>query len=448
MYNLAYFSPLNPIKSGISDYSEDLLPHLRKYFNIDLFIPDNLEISNQTIENQFNVKKYTNFPREGTYQSYDGIIYHMGNNYQAHKEMYEFLIRYPGVVVLHDYSIHHFFAEKTLEQGNVEGYKEEMFYCHGAEGVSKAEDFLNGKIPALWDHDSLNYPMNLRILDHSAGIIVHSEFSKSLIKKQATYVPVTTIPMPCPRIVDISQVESLRLKKRDELGMPQNKLVICSLGFASFTKRIDKILIALSELKKEQALVDFKYYIVGEVAKDYPLEKLVYKLDLIDEVVFTGFVTISEFDSYIAASDLCLNLRYPTHGENSGSLAKIIGFGKPVITTDIGSFGEYPSDIVYKIGYGDNEITELMQKIKYFLEHDNNLETSKKILEYARKKHDMGICAKLYANYIINIIEGRENNLYLGISRNLDWFTKECNKIGLNTLTRQYVSEIITIFNR
>jgi hypothetical protein len=36
---LAYFSPINPVQSGISDYSEELLPYLADAgADLDLFI--------------------------------------------------------------------------------------------------------------------------------------------------------------------------------------------------------------------------------------------------------------------------------------------------------------------------------------------------------------------------------------------------------------------------
>ena len=37
---LNYFSPLPPLKSGISDYSEELLKELKKHFEITSFIDD------------------------------------------------------------------------------------------------------------------------------------------------------------------------------------------------------------------------------------------------------------------------------------------------------------------------------------------------------------------------------------------------------------------------
>ena len=37
MKRIAYCSPVNPVPSGISDYSEELLPYLAQYADITLF---------------------------------------------------------------------------------------------------------------------------------------------------------------------------------------------------------------------------------------------------------------------------------------------------------------------------------------------------------------------------------------------------------------------------
>ena len=62
-----------------------------------------------------------------------------------------------------------------------------------------------------------------------------------------------------------------------------------------------------------------------------------------------GFTPIEEFVGYIAACDIVLNLRYPTVGENSGTLMRALGLGKAVLVSDVGSFCEYPDDICLKV---------------------------------------------------------------------------------------------------
>ena len=79
---LAYFSPLNPQASGISDYSEDLLPYLAAHAEIDLFV-DGFRPSNPNIATQFRCFDYHREPsaldhfarrRRGRY--------HMGNDHR------------------------------------------------------------------------------------------------------------------------------------------------------------------------------------------------------------------------------------------------------------------------------------------------------------------------------------------------------------------------------
>ncbi len=59
----------------------------------------------------------------------------------------------------------------------------------------------------------------------------------------------------------------------------------------------------------------------------------------------TSTSPIEDFNGYIAACDIVLNLRYPTVGESSGTLQRALGMGKAVVVSDVGSFSEYPSEI-------------------------------------------------------------------------------------------------------
>ena len=48
-------------------------------------------------------------------------------------------------------------------------------------------------------------------------------------------------------------------------------------------------------------------------------------------------------------TDICLNLRYPSNGETSGSLMRILAKGRCVVINDIGSFSEFPDEICCKL---------------------------------------------------------------------------------------------------
>ena len=78
--------------------------------------------------------------------------------------------------------------------------------------------------------------------------------------------------------------------------------------------------------------------LVGEKHPDFPLDSLIRTLDLSAHVRVLGFTPIEDFAGYIAASDIVLNLRYPTVGETSGSLLRALGLGRAVIVSDVGAF--------------------------------------------------------------------------------------------------------------
>ena len=74
---LAYFSPLGPQRSGISDYSEELLPYLARGAEITLFV-DGFQPSNKGLTSQFEVYDYRrkrSLLRE--LDRFDAVVYHM-----------------------------------------------------------------------------------------------------------------------------------------------------------------------------------------------------------------------------------------------------------------------------------------------------------------------------------------------------------------------------------
>ncbi|MDD4311039.1 MAG: hypothetical protein PHW41_00995, partial [Eubacteriales bacterium] len=73
------------------------------------------------------------------------------------------------------------------------------------------------------------------------------------------------------------------------------------------------------------------------------------KNQLEDYVTITGYVGLDEFTRYIDATDICVNLRYPSNGETSGSLMRTLAKGKCVMVNDVGSFCEIPDQCCVKL---------------------------------------------------------------------------------------------------
>src|SRR5882724_12551074 len=134
---LAYFSPLNPQRSGISDYSEELLPALAHEAEIDLFV-DGFTPSNAEILARFRVFDYRREPASlQRLKTYDALLCHMGNSHRCHSGIYEIAWQNPAVIVFHDFALQHFFLERASELTSPQIYLDEI---EASVGIEARED--------------------------------------------------------------------------------------------------------------------------------------------------------------------------------------------------------------------------------------------------------------------------------------------------------------------
>ena len=129
---IAYFSPFSPDRSGISDFSEELVMELSKYCQMDLYAAK--PIANEEICSKFPVFQITEINDSNKRKQYDHLIYQAGNNRNYHKAVIDTFLKYPGILELHDLSLHYYLAEDTYVQKDFDKYIEIMKYCHGKKG--------------------------------------------------------------------------------------------------------------------------------------------------------------------------------------------------------------------------------------------------------------------------------------------------------------------------
>lgn len=433
---IAYLSPLNPDRSGISDYSEELLPYLSKYLDIDVFTKDK-NISNLEIKENFSIFGYHEFKKQFRENKYDLLVYHMGNNYKLHIEIYELLLEYPGIVVLHDYAIHHFMAGYTLESGDTKKYVEEMIYNYGLKGFELANKFLGQKLPPIWETDSMEYPLNKRIIDRSHAIITTSKYIENKIKLISPVLPITFIPLHAPKIYSSKEIDILNSKYRKKYKLRDGQLLLGAFGFATPNKRIECILEVLSEIKKIHS--DFTFIIAGEVAPNFNINFLISKYNLKENVKITGYLNLDEFKEYMIMCDVCFNLRYPIQGESSASLIRMMGFGKPVFVTDIGPFSEIPDETVLKIPYEEeNKILEQKLK-KLMLDVPLRLSIGNKAREYIEQNSTLELVTRMYVDTINDIYKGNISNINLALNKLNEQLAENLISINWDTHEKSFV---------
>lgn len=394
---LAYFSPFNPIRTGISDFSEELIWYLKKYIQIDLFI-DEYIIENTKIRNEFNIININEYHKENVRKQYDVALFQLGNNAQAHETIINMFLKYGGIIEIHDIAMHHYLAETTLLKGNSEDYIRTMQYCHGTKGLELAKLFLEGNIAPPWETNSLKYSVCKHYIDKADAIIVHSDMAKQTVKAMNINKPVTCIPLHTPEIIE--NYSEIKKKNKELLKIEKDIVMIGSFGYMDHNKRISSILKAISKLKKYMKI---KYFIVGKM-QDNTVLSMINDLNIKNEVTITGFVTSELMYQYMKACDICINLRYPTQGESSSILHRMIGFGKPIVLTKIGTYEEYPDSFTFKIQYNHLEIEELINTIMKIIKLDLQF-IGQSAIEYAKANCTLDKNAKKYFDFMKNVYE-------------------------------------------
>ncbi len=152
LVKVAYYSPLPPSRSGIADYSTLLLPALRE--RVEIVVAEQGKRA----------------------PSADVALYHVGNDPDAHGWIVDALCKRPGVVVLHEYVLHHLVAGITIGRRDGRGYLDAMERELGVAGRLLGLGVLDNLLPLLWETQPERFPLAGTILEHAQALIVHSSF--------------------------------------------------------------------------------------------------------------------------------------------------------------------------------------------------------------------------------------------------------------------------------
>lgn len=371
----AFFSPLPPSRSGIADYSQALLKPLKQLVEIEVF---------------------SGAAREFRPEDFDLALYQIGNN-PYHDFVYEAALRHPGVAVMHESNVHHLIADITIKRGDWDGYLKEAAY----NGGSAALEFAR-KVKALEtapDYEGI--PMTRRLLESARALIVHSQFMRCEMRKQGFAGPIARIPHGAW----IPEVD--RLDYRHRLGLDERTPLIGIFGHLKPYKRIAESLRAFRRLLRTEPRA--KMILVGEKHPDLPLDSLIRTLDLSAQVRVVGFTPIEDFAGYIAATDVVLNLRYPTVGETSGSLLRAMGLGRAVIVSDIGAFAELPDDLCLKAPVGPGEEDLIFEYLNLLVSRPEAARAlGMRAKAYVERECNWEAVAERYASFLCAVKEGRE----------------------------------------
>lgn len=320
---VGFHSPLPPARTGVADYAAALIGALRRRGTVEVA------------------------PRRA-----DIRLYHLGNN-PLHGKIYQRALEEPGVVVLHDAVLHHFFLG-SLDQ---HAYVEEFVYNYGEWCRDLAQELWRDRASSAFDERYYAYPMLRRMAEVARVIVVHNPAAARMVREHAPQARVVEIPHlfappPAPHPAEV-------IRFRNTLDLAPRSFLFGVFGYLRESKRILTILRAFEVIHRQ--LPHTALLLAGEFASSdlaRAVEPLVAERP---GILRLGYLAEREFWLAAAACDACINLRYPAAGETSGIGVRLMGIGKAVMMTVGEESSCYPETACFRIARGVAETASLTE---------------------------------------------------------------------------------------
>jgi glycosyltransferase involved in cell wall biosynthesis len=387
---LAYVSPLPPERSGISDYSAELLPQLARFYDIDVIV-DQVGISTPWIIANCGIRTIDWFIQNA--QRYSRVLYHFGNS-SYHQHMFDLLARVSGVVVLHDFylvDVHYYREAHALSPHTL---TRALYESHGYGAVAERFRVEN-------DKDLVRrYPANLEVLQHAHGIIVHAEHPRRLAREwygkdfAADWKVIPHLRTP--------SAGSGRAQSRATLGLKADDLVVCSFGLLSPNKLNHRLLEAWLQSRLARDAHCLLVFVGENHGGEYgaQLWKVIRASGLEKRIRITGWADMPTFRNYLAAADIAVQLRTHSRGETSGAVLDCMNHALPTIVNAHGSMADLPSDAVWMLpdAFDNGQLVEALETL--WQDGERRAALGARAREVILTRHAPRACAKQYAEAI------------------------------------------------
>jgi glycosyltransferase involved in cell wall biosynthesis len=348
---LNWFSPLPPAATDIAHYTSRVLPALASVSEVTLWTTKRRWP--KSLENFAEVRRYglDRLPWTALNRA-DMTFYNIGNNPKFHWPIWHVSKVHPGVVVLHDFRLHHFFDWiYRCHYQDINLYLETIEHYYGEAALSDARSCFTTNAENI-DYMAEQYPLTELALEGALGVMVHTQGAFEALEAKASR-PVAYAPLPFPA--------------RDHLvsrpANPPYKLII--FGYLGRNRRLDSVFKALAQLPERE---QFRLDVFGTILNNaHDVQKQIRHLKLSGLVTMRGFVPEDQLEAALASAHLAINLRFPSVGEASGSQLRIWSHALPSLVSSEGWYASLPGDAVGFVRPDDNEVLDIQQQLQKFL---------------------------------------------------------------------------------
>jgi glycosyltransferase involved in cell wall biosynthesis len=356
---VGYFSPLPPARSGVADYSAELLRALAPLGSVQVNACDA-----------------------------DVPLYHLGNN-PLHTEIYGQALKTPGVAVLHDAVLHHFF----LGSGDERQYVAEFVYNYGHWSEDLARELWRRRSRSGADPEYFRYPMIKRVAERSRAVIVHNPRAAALVHEHVRGTTVHEIPMLFTLPEELpSQSEVIRW--RAGLGIMPRTFLVGVFGHLRETKRVLALLRAFHRARQS---ADIMLLVAGDFVSSDLARAAEPLLRNNAGIVRIGYLDERDFWLCASAVDACINLRYPMAGETSMIAIRLMGLGKTVLVSAGDETSRFPEAACVRVDPGQAEEEMLAEYLVWLARcPDDARAIGQRAAEYIGEHHAPARVAGLY----------------------------------------------------
>lgn len=385
---LAYVSPLPPEKSGIADYSAELLPELALLYEIDVIVAQGA-ILDPWIKANCPARSVQWFIENS--DNYERVLYHFGNS-TFHQHMFELLKAIPGVVVLHDFYLSGIVAHMDMHDLAKNYWVQELYKTHGYAAVYDRFHVKHMQ-DVIW-----NYPCSMSVFQNSLGIIAHS--SNSMRLADQWYGGESTDLEVIPLLRD-SKIIPAKDSSRKALGFGAGDFIVCTFGLIGPTKLNHRLIQAWLKSSLAQDRNCHLIFVGENHLGDYGQELLatIHRYQNTN-IQITGWMDKSIFRQYLAAADVGVQLRTLSRGETSAAVLDCMNYGLATVVNANGSMADLNDQAVWKLPdeFSDKHLIEALDT----LSQDEN--GRRRMGEAARniilRDHNPQTCAEQYGEVI------------------------------------------------
>lgn len=354
---LDWFSPLPPSATDIGHFSQRVLPALASQAEVTLWTDQ--PKWDETLESDAAVRTYDlNRMPWADLNRGDLSIYNIGNNPLFHGSIWQIARQHPGLVILHDTRLHHFFdGLYRVQWGDLPAYLELMEFYYGEAGRHDAYECFMNEARNI-NEMAEKYPLTALATENALGVIVHTETGFDTLKQEIS-APLLLLQLPFAAHPRVTKDQTNRRE-----DSPYRLILF---GYIGRNRRLDAILKALASFPER---AQFHLDIYGAILDDEKhVRAQIRSLGLKSMVTLHGFATEAELDKALGRADLAINLRYPTMGEASGSQLRIWAHALPSLVTRVGWYAALPAETVAQVRPDENEVADIQSHLRDFLNH-------------------------------------------------------------------------------